>query len=303
MPAFDMNLIKVFTVLYESGTVTAAAERLFVTQPSVSYSLGKLREYFDDPLFVRTVNGMKPTHLAESLYSGFREAERAIELSIAEAKCFDPITSSRGFRIALCDIGEMVLLPQLFDRLHKLSPNIAIEVIPLHAESFAHWLKEGSVDAAINRTSPAIPGIIQRKIGTEQYGCLVRGGHTRITETLVLSREQFLAEKHLHLSHKGNRDAVDEELLRLGFTRHITLRVSHFSVIPKLIGNSDLIAVLPLSAARFLATTNPEYNLKVLDLPFEIPPFSVSLYWHSRCTRSSSLLWLLEQTENAIQNS
>lgn len=79
MSPIDLNLIRTFVTLYEAGSVTLAAERLFVTQPSVSYALARLRELFDDALFTRTRDGIQPTFVAEQLYGTFRESLTRIE--------------------------------------------------------------------------------------------------------------------------------------------------------------------------------------------------------------------------------
>ena len=85
MAHFDLNLITTFVTLYETQSLTVTAERLFVTQPSISYSLAKLREQFDDVLFVRSSQGMRPTRLAAQLYIGFKQAVRCIDASVGEA--------------------------------------------------------------------------------------------------------------------------------------------------------------------------------------------------------------------------
>ncbi len=61
---FDLNLLKVFLALIEEGSVTSAGDRLGQAQSTVSHSLARLRESFNDPLFVRSVRGLEPTPLA-----------------------------------------------------------------------------------------------------------------------------------------------------------------------------------------------------------------------------------------------
>ncbi|MCS5968756.1 LysR family transcriptional regulator [Klebsiella variicola subsp. variicola] len=124
MAGFDLNLITTFVKLYETQSVTVAAERLCVTQPSVSYALAKLREQFDDALFVRNQQGMQPTRLATQLYEGFKEASRSINDAVSEARKFSPSTSKRRFRLALSDLGEIALLPRVLERLNQMAPSI-----------------------------------------------------------------------------------------------------------------------------------------------------------------------------------
>jgi Bacterial regulatory helix-turn-helix protein, lysR family len=70
----DLNLVRVFVTIYEIGSVSAAAERLHVSQPSVSYTLSRLRKLLGEPLFTRPREGMTPTFSATQLYGKFRNA-------------------------------------------------------------------------------------------------------------------------------------------------------------------------------------------------------------------------------------
>ena len=70
----DLNLFIVFDAIYCEGNITKAALALNLSQPAVSHSLGKLRNYFDDPLFVRQGNQMRPTAVANNLIADVREA-------------------------------------------------------------------------------------------------------------------------------------------------------------------------------------------------------------------------------------
>ena len=123
------NLIRTFVTL-EAGSVTLAAERLFVTQPSVSYALARLRELFDDALFTRTRDGIQPTFVAEQLGT-FRESLTRIEGAVQSVRHFDPATTERRFRIALTDLGEVGFLSLILERLTRDAPFAEVEVLPL----------------------------------------------------------------------------------------------------------------------------------------------------------------------------
>ena len=105
----DLNLIRAFVTIYETGSVSAAADRLHVSQPSISYTLKRLRDLLGEPLFKRTREGMAPTYFATQLYEKFRNAVSEIEGAIESTRKFDPYR--RRFRLATSDIGEISLLP------------------------------------------------------------------------------------------------------------------------------------------------------------------------------------------------
>src|SRR3954453_22924573 len=103
---FDLNLVRVFVLLYETRSVTATAEAVHVSQPTVSYSLGKLRRRFDDELFRRGRDGLVPTVVADRLYEPLRDALAGIDGAVDPARSFEPSTAQAQFTIAMSDLGE-----------------------------------------------------------------------------------------------------------------------------------------------------------------------------------------------------
>lgn len=298
MAQFDLNLITTFVTLYETQSLTVTAERLFVTQPSISYGLGKLREQFDDPLFVRNSQGMQPTRLAAQLYVGFKQAAQCIEASVAEARKFEPSHSTRQFRLALSDLGEMALLPRLMERLNALAPNIELEIVPLEIDQVGTWLNDGHIDAAICSRTITSNGLAFKKLLSERYVCLLDEAHPRIYAEL--SMEQFLAEPHVLVTRTSGHGMAEDVLQQLGVKRRIKLRLPHFSVLPKVIPGTELLVILPSQIAESFCEMPLGKPLKILELPFDVPPFEVTLYWHSRSVQSTGLRWFFEQIQATL---
>ncbi|MGW5637107.1 LysR family transcriptional regulator, partial [Streptomyces sp. NPDC003832] len=111
MRSFDLNLARIFVLLYETGSATVTAETLHLTQPTVSYSLAKLRRHFDDELFRRTGRGLTPTVVAQRLYEPLQRALAEIDEAVGRTDDFDPVTMPGRFTLALSDLGEATLLP------------------------------------------------------------------------------------------------------------------------------------------------------------------------------------------------
>lgn len=267
MSPIDLNLIRTFVTLYEAGSVTLAAERLFVTQPSVSYALARLRELFDDALFTRTRDGIQPTFVAEQLYGTFRESLTRIEGAVQSVRHFDPATTERRFRIALTDLGEVGFLSLILERLTR--------------------------DAAICRQP--VPGARSQRVLHERYVCLLSDRHPRIGDSLSL--EQYLAERHIVVTRTSGHGIAEDVLEAMQAQRRISLRVPHFSVLPKIIPGTELLTILPAQIAyRFVA----EGGMRMLELPFTLPPFDVSLHWHESSERSAALNWFRTTIAEAI---
>ena len=145
----DLPLLRAFVAIYETGSVTSASERLFVTQPSVSYALGKLRETLNDPLFVRSGGAMTPTPRARDCYDLFSSALVQIENALEQSKQFNPEASTRRFRIAMSDIGELIFLPPIFNLMQRRAPKMELEVVQVPQEDLPGWLASGKADAAV----------------------------------------------------------------------------------------------------------------------------------------------------------
>jgi len=295
MSHIDLNLIRTFVTLYEARSVTLAAERLFVSQPSVSYGLARLRELFDDKLFSRTRDGIQPTFTAEQLYATLRDCLTRIEGSVQSTRQFDPATTKRRFRIALSDLGEMGFLPLILARLNQDAPLAEVEVLPLQVDQVGDWLVSGKIDAAICRHP--VPGTRNQVLMHERYACLLSADHPRINQKMNL--KQFLAERHVTVTRTTGHGSVEDALKNMNVERRISLHVPHFSVLPKIIPGTDLLAVLPAQIARLFIH---EGGLQMLELPFQVAEFDVSLNWHPNSDSSAALRWFCETVAEAIIN-
>ena len=134
MRDFDLNLVRTFVLLYETRSVTATAESLHVTQPTISYSLQKLRRRFSDELFRRTGGGLVPTTTARALYEPLHSALSEIETAVSGAWSFDPSTARAAFTLCLSDLGEISLLPRLMAALPGRAPGVTLTVRPLDVD-------------------------------------------------------------------------------------------------------------------------------------------------------------------------
>src|SRR5258708_27859066 len=97
----DLNLLRIFLAIWDLRSLTAAGDRLGLTQPAISHALRRLRDRFDDPLFVRAANRMLPTEAAVRLHEPFHQAFAIINRAIQERAAFDPTTSPRVFLVAM----------------------------------------------------------------------------------------------------------------------------------------------------------------------------------------------------------
>lgn len=275
----DLSLIKVFLVIYETNNISHAAERLNLSQPSVTYNLNRLRRVLNDPLFVRDRFGVKPTKLAQTLYPSFAQAVGDIQEAILSAKTFDPASSTRVFRLGLSDLGEICLLPSLIRYLSKHAPAIKVEVEEINSVRVEEWLVSGFVDVAVfNSSYTVMPKIESRNLFEEHYVCIAAKTHPRLQVSSDLTLARYLDEKHVAIKSSTGHIEIDQKLKVLNAKRSIILEVPHFSVLEQVINHSTYLVTVPSRAASVYARNG---NINIFELPFEVNPFNVSLNWYN----------------------
>src|SRR5262245_39351707 len=145
----DLNLLPVLVALVEEGSGSAAARRLKMSQPAVSAALARLRDALADPLFVRTARGLDPTPRTLAVIAPVRAALALVNNEVMQGMTFDPVTSTRTITLALSDIGEMVFLPRLLERLAGEAPNVSVRSVTLPPDQTMRGLELGEIDIAL----------------------------------------------------------------------------------------------------------------------------------------------------------
>ncbi|SFB00561.1 DNA-binding transcriptional regulator, LysR family [Collimonas sp. OK607] len=291
----DLNLIRAFVAIYETGSVSAAAKRLNITQPSVSHSLSRLRDLLNDPLFTRTRAGMTPTFNATQLFKAFRGALDNIESAISATRRFDPEQSSRCFRLALSDLGELYFLPFLVRELQAIAPSVALEIVQMDSDSITEWLSTGNVDAAVGNLQFVGGQARKRTLFTETYSCLLSASHPWIGDALTL--QDYVAANHVVVAPFSGHHLVEDVMTEMGLTRKIGLRVPHFTNLVAVISSTDLLLTLPTRVARAFAADG---RMRTLALPFPIPSFEVNLYWQARTEDSAAQQWFCDTIRRTL---
>ena len=286
MNSIDLRLLAVFDEIYKTRSVTAAALALELGQPAVSVALSKLRHQFDDPLFVRTSNGMEPTPFAMGLAGPVREALNALDLVVGHRNDFNPTLSDRTFRICMTDISQLVLLPKLWEKLRATAPGIRIEILPL-SNDIAHML-EGEADLALGFMPQLEAGFYQQLLFTQNFVCIVGAHHPRINQHLTL--QQYEAEDHAAISSAGLAPLlIDREIARQGIRRRIAMQIPNFLGAAFVVEHTDLVITIPKRLGDVLQGRGA---FQILPVPFPLPEYAVKQHWHERFHHDQGNRWL-----------
>ena len=290
MTDLDLNLLRVFDAIATEGSVTVAGERVGLSQPAISNALARLRQLFDDPLFVRTPRGMRPTPFAQQLAQPVRQALRLIQGALQQHAGFEPKSSTNTFRFYMSDIGEMVFLPGLLERVKRDAPGVKIEVVRIPIRDIHTALEAGELDLAIGFLPGLTTGMRQQSLFREHYVCMMRADHPVIGARI--SEKQFRQSAHVLVSYAGTgHQVIEETFIKEGLNARIAARVPHFLVVPMILARTELVVTVPSRVAAVFAQFG---NFKVLKLPIGMPSFEVRLHWHQRFHQDPANRWLRE---------
>jgi len=289
----DLNLLKALDALLDERNVTRAAERLALPQPAMNVMLTRLRESFGDQLFVRSQRGIVPTLRALELAAPVKQVLGDVQI-LLEPPAFDPALANLALTIASTDYALQAVLVPFLAALRPRAPGIRIAVIPAQSQQ----LERGEVDLALLTPENTPAELRTRRLFDERYVCLIRSDHPAAAAKR-LSLDYFCALEHAVVSHAGSNfmGVTDEALAKLGRARRVALSVNSYLVLPDILRESDMIAVIP----RRLAL-NAE-GLSMLEPPLDIPGFATNAVWHQRTHHDPGQRWiraLLFETSDAL---
>jgi DNA-binding transcriptional LysR family regulator len=294
--AYDIGMLRVFVLVYETGSVTLAADRLFISQPSVSYTLRKLRNHFGDVLFQRRGQRLEATPVAEDLYPRLRRLLESMDELMSSSHTFHPSTSRRHFRLRMTDVGISGLLPRILHRLHDVAPHVTLAVELLNLPTIVQELRAGSTDAAVFSTKIDEPDLLRESLFRQRYIGICPVDHPRIGESPTLA--QYEAERHITVAMSTGHTALDQKVRELGVQRTVALVVPTFSALPSLLEGTDLVSYAPTSVANRLVRQG---GVRAFPLPFEVPASEIALYTVRRELPSAEFDWFRNLIVEALR--
>lgn len=288
----DLNLLLVLHVLLEEGNVTRTAERLYLGQPAISGALSRLREAFGDPLFIRTPKGMRPTPRAVELGERFRPFLRELQRELQGPSSFDPATSERLFHVGMSDALEATLMPALLRRLSQEAPGVRVIAHQADSQRGPSLLNDEEIELAVGIFDEPASWHRRAPLFDWRYVCLHDPARIALpAEGLTL--EAYLAHPHLLASFSaGLTGFIDERLAELGKQRRVSFSSRNFSTLAFMLKEVPAFATLPSYIARIW---QDGLGLRVDELPFPVPQFSVSMLWSAAGDRDPGLVWLRDR--------
>jgi DNA-binding transcriptional LysR family regulator len=288
----DLNLLPIAIALYDELNVSRAARQLGMSQPAVSRALSRLRETFDDPLFVRGPSGIVPTPRAHEIVRAARPHLQQLREDLLKGERFDPATSIRPIVLGLSDVAEMAFLPSILDHLRVRAPKCPVSTVTAPDAHLADGLEKGDIDVAAG-FFPALAqrNFRQRRLSRHGFACLMRAGHPLWRSRLTVS--SYLAADHIVVRRSGRSQEMLERFIeRRKMRRKVAMYTSNVLSVPFIVMDTHLVATLPYAVVtRFVTLT--------AGLAAALPPFDVTyelkLHWHRRFDNEPRSIWLREQ--------
>jgi DNA-binding transcriptional LysR family regulator len=319
--SLDLNLLRVFDALMEERNVTRAGARLHLTQSAISHALNRLRFLLGDELFVRGADGMRPTARAAEIGPPLRQALHDMERALAPV-AFDPKATDRRFTLGTTDYVSALLLPEIVARLRVEAPHAELHVRAIDDVDIVEELDAGRMDVVTGGFGRVPERFAQEPLYCDEMVWMMRADHPAAGNKLTLERIARLP--HLTIAVAGdvseavdgfvtkhglerrvmarNLDGVDRMLAERGVSRRNHVTVSHLQGVPRILLQSDLIALVPRRlAARFVDF----YPLTAMAPPHDCAPLDVTALWHARLGARADVAWfrrLLREVAGALDD-
>ncbi len=288
----DLNLLRVLCTVYRLGSVTQAAHQLSLSQPATSNALGRLRSFFDDPLFVRSPHGLHPTRKAQRIVPSLIAQLSMLESTVTATDGFEPAHASMQWRLSTSDLGEMMFLPRFAQALREQSPRSQVSNVAVDASRVPSALDAHEIDLAIGILAAGPDSIASELLFQEHFvGITARDWRPSVGRVGPRLSARQLGTTALAVAAPAAtfHDSVEGMLAKLKLTDNIVVRARHYGALPDLVTRSDLMAIVPQMYANSLT---PSYPIRTWELADHGPQYSVRMLWHRTATHNLSHTWL-----------
>lgn len=296
MSLADLNQLRTFVVLYELRSLTAVAQRLHVTQPTVSYTLRRLRARFDDELFRREGHDMVPTAKATQLFGPLHEALAQIDATVNETETFDPAAFNGQLVLGLTSIGEQTFLPSIMAALAHEAARPHLQTERLDSDQVEDGLTRGTIDLALTVSMINSVQLWRSNVRAVEYVALVSGEHPLPRA----APDMFVGRHFLRVSARGGHIFPLEALTEHGLMQQVVLTIEEYATVPAVLNATDLVALLPRHVAEVFSGWFTA--LQIADLPWPGQSTPVSLYTRRDASLTPAQRWFRSLVLTAVRD-
>jgi len=284
----DLNLLPLLQALLELRNVSRAAERVHLSQPSMSGALARLRRHFNDELLVRSGRGYELTPFAQTLAPRVNQTLAEVQETMQLSTAFDPEVSDRTFVLAASDYATTVLIRPLRRLMAEQAPRASVRFVP--STSVRSGADEFSgIDLLVGPMGYGFGGDA-RQLFRDDFVVVMDSGNPLLRHT-ELTLEDIAAAPHATGEFgPGVLTPPARFFQEHGLHPTIVAQVSGWQSIPMLVAGTDLIALAP----RMLATRmHPDPPVTVVEFAPDLELAIVeAMYWHPSRATDPANAWL-----------
>lgn len=288
---FDMNLVRVFCTLYDTGSLTKTADLLEISQPAISHSLKKLRQSYGDQLFVRNDGKMIPTNFAEQLSPSLKKSFELITSSLTDNRLNHQLSLKDKFTFTMSDMSQAYFIPPLCLILENLNSQIGIDIIQTQQRDIDKLMQDDQLDFAIGHLPMLVnkkESIICEKLFEDKFVFMVREGHPLLKNDTILSFKdlQLVGVKSGLTGHTELVENICAE-----YNKNILLSIPNYSAAPEIVIKTDYGVIIPLSFAKKF---NFENQFRIFDIKLPGNIIDVNIFYHKLYKNDVSIQWMLK---------
>ncbi|SBS39114.1 Nodulation protein D 2 [Marinomonas spartinae] len=283
----DLKTLTGLLYLLEERHVGRAAARLNLSQSAMSRLLNRLREAFDDPLFIRTAQAMVPTAKAMTLETPIRQMLQKIA-SLDESYAFSPHSSERVFRLQTTHYQAQAYVPAIAERFYQAAPHAILETSTLTEASLLSPAQP-RVDVVLCSEYVQVPTYFETKLlGYETFRCLMAKDHPLARQDSI-SMDDYLAYSHILVTMGGSGWVISDSVLgERAQERRFALRTPYFLAALETVGRTQLLmSTSGLLPERF----QEQFGLVMKPLPVAFPDIRYFIGWSKFVSQDPAATW------------
>lgn len=291
----DLNLLLALDALLEEGSVGGAAERMHVTSPAMSRTLGRIRDLTGDEIFVRTGRAMTPTPYALAVRDEVHAVVLRAQAVLAQRDALDLSQLERVFTVQCHDAIASAVGAPLLARMRREAPRITLRLLA-EAPTDTSDLRQGNVDLEIGAATPSHRDVAHQVLGQDRLVVAMHARHPLARRKLTA--RAYAGAEHVTVSRRGRlRDPVDDALAAQGLARRVAVSAPTSAAALRFASETDLLVAVP---EKMCAAALKALRLKTAPLPVSVPALPIVAAWHRRHEPDRAHAWLRHQVQAAV---
>lgn len=294
----DLKTLTGLLYLLEERNVGRAADRLYLSQSAMSRLLNRLREAFEDPLFIRTSKGMVPTSKALSLEAPLKQMLEQMAGLMSESE-FQPQTSFRTFKIQTTHYQAQTYIPSIAGRFYQEAPSASLEITTLTETSLLNQ-PEHTVDLVLCSEYIQVPNRFAKTlVGVEKFRCIMSKSHP-LAEKDKITLDEYLSCSHILVNMGGPGKIVSDTLLgERARERRFAFKSPYFLAALETVGHTSLL----LSTSGLLPDRfRQQFGLVIKDLPLVFPDIRYFLCWPKSIAEDPGIKWFRNLSVDVVKS-